>query len=158
MAKPQAFYGGYNEAMGTAAAQHGLPEDGLRGWVLYDDYCGFCRRWVPLFGKTLARRGIGVSPNHLPWVTEALGLKPGERVGDICLLLRDGERLLGADAYRYAMRRIWWAYPMYLFSILPVGRSCFDFGYRTFARNRYRFSRACRLPGADEVKADKAGG
>lgn len=43
------------------------------------------------------------------------------------------------------MRRIWWALPMYVFSVLPGGRQVFDFGYRTFARNRYRVSDKCGL-------------
>lgn len=143
--------------MGDASPQNGLPDDGCRGWVLYDDLCGFCRRWVPFFKKTLTKRGIGIAPNHLPWVLQALELKPGQTPGDICLLLRDGRRLLGADAYRYAMRRIWWAYPLYVLSVLPIGRTCFNLGYRLFAINRYRFSRACGLSGADEPPSDKAG-
>jgi hypothetical protein len=46
------------------------------------------------------------------------------------------------------MRRIWWAYPLYVLSVAPVLSRIFDWGYRTFAAYRYRFSRACRLPGA----------
>ena len=52
---------------------------------------------------------------------------------------------LGADVYRFVMRRLWWAYPLYLLSIVPGGRHLFDWGYRTFARNRLRVSSACRL-------------
>lgn len=135
----------------------GLPDDGRVGWVLYDDKCGFCRKWVPFFKDTLAKRSIGIAPNQSPWALRALGLKPGQTPGDICLLLRDGQTHLGPEAYRYAMRRIWWASPIYLLSVLPVGRWCFDACYRAFARNRYRFSKACGLPGADEIRADKAG-
>jgi len=134
-----------------------LPDDGRQGWVLYDDLCGFCRRWVPFFAKTLASRGIGAAPSQSGWVRVALGLKKGETPGDICLLLRDGTRHMGPEAYRFAMRRIWWAYPFYLVSILPIGRQCFDGTYRLFARNRYRFSKACGLPGADEATEPKAG-
>ncbi len=43
------------------------------------------------------------------------------------------------------MRRIWWAYPLYLLSVAPLLRQAFDWGYRTFAENRYRISGACRL-------------
>jgi predicted DCC family thiol-disulfide oxidoreductase YuxK len=134
-----------------------LPDDGCVGWVLYDDNCGFCRKWVPMFGNTLARRSIGTAPNQRPWALRALGLEPGQTPGDICLLLRDGRRILGADAYRCAMWRIWWAYPLYLLSILPVLHGLFDFVYRAFARNRYRFSKACGLPGAGEGGAQQAG-
>jgi predicted DCC family thiol-disulfide oxidoreductase YuxK len=48
------------------------------------------------------------------------------------------------------MRRIWWAYPLYLISVAPVSRLVFDWGYRTFAANRYRISGACRLKPAPD--------
>ncbi len=134
-----------------------MPADGFSGWVLYDDLCGFCRRWVPMFKKSLAKRRIGVLPSRTEWVGRALGLEPGQTPGDICLLLRDGQTHMGPQAYRYAMRRIWWAYPIYLLSVIPIGRWCFDQGYKTFARNRYRFSKACGLPGADRLSASEGG-
>ena len=115
------------------------------GWVLYDDACGFCRRWVPLWGKVLRRRGLLIVPLQSPWVEERLALRPDELLRDLRLLLFDGRQLVGADVYRYAMRRIWWAYPMYLLSSAPVLRNIFDWGYRTFADNRYRISRGCRI-------------
>jgi len=33
----------------------------------------------------------------------------------------------------------------YLFAIAPLSRQVFDWGYRTFATNRYRISSACHL-------------
>jgi predicted DCC family thiol-disulfide oxidoreductase YuxK len=44
------------------------------------------------------------------------------------------------------MRRIWWSYPLYLLSVTPLLRRLFDWGYRSFADNRYHFSRSCSLP------------
>ncbi len=131
--------------------------ESLRGWVLYDDACGFCRKWVPYWERTLEKRGIGIAPNRSAWVTDALGLKAGETLGDICLLMRDGRRVLGADVYRHVMRRVWWAYPVYLLSVVPLGRWCFNRGYRTFAKNRYRFSKACALPGVDKKDTRESG-
>jgi hypothetical protein len=64
---------------------------------------------------------------------------------DLRLLLADGTHLAGAEVYRYAMRRIWWALPLYVFSILPGCRQLFDSGYRTFARNRHRVSDTCGI-------------
>jgi hypothetical protein len=61
--------------------------------------------------------------------------------------LADGSHIRGADVYRYATRRIWWAWPVYLFSIAPGLRSIFDWGYRTFAANRFRVSSACGFAG-----------
>jgi predicted DCC family thiol-disulfide oxidoreductase YuxK len=107
------------------------------GWVLYDDACGFCRTWVPRFESTLAQRGFETAPLQADWVRERLNLAEDELLADIRLLLPDGSQLRGADVYRYCMRRIWWAWPLWLLSLLPGGRALFDWSYRTFARNRY---------------------
>jgi predicted DCC family thiol-disulfide oxidoreductase YuxK len=118
---------------------------GLRGWVLYDDSCGFCRSWVPFWRNALLRRGFGIAPLQSEWVAMEFKIPQGELVGDLRLLLSDGRRLAGADVYRYVMRRIWWALPLYVFAALPGTRSVFNWGYRTFAANRFRVSRACGL-------------
>lgn len=117
------------------------------GWILYDDSCGFCRRWVPLWRGTFTKRGFEIAPLQSGWVRERLALPEPELMSDLRLLLADGRQIQGADAYRFVMRRIWWAWPVYLFSIVPLGRRVFDWGYRTFAGNRHRFSRACGLGG-----------
>ena len=117
------------------------------GWILYDDSCGFCRRWVPFWENTLRRRGFNIAPLQAEWVTRRLTLKDEDLLVDLRLLLANGEQVQGADVYRYAMRRIWWAYPIYLFSIAPVCNRIFDWGYRTFATHRYEVSRACKLRG-----------
>jgi len=43
------------------------------------------------------------------------------------------------------MRRIWWAYPLYLLSCAPILRQIFDRSYRTFATHRFRISAALGL-------------
>jgi predicted DCC family thiol-disulfide oxidoreductase YuxK len=115
------------------------------GWILYDDSCGFCRRWVPYWRKTLNRRGFEIAPLQDKWVSERLQLKDTELLSDLRLLKPDDTQLIGADVYRYAMRRIWWAWPMYLLAVLPGFRSVFNWGYRTFATNRHRISASCGL-------------
>jgi predicted DCC family thiol-disulfide oxidoreductase YuxK len=119
-----------------------------RGWILYDDSCGVCRRWVPRWGTTLRKRGFETAPLQSEWVAQRLALSAGDLVSDVRLLLADGTQIRGADVYRYAMRRIWWTYPLYLVSITPLLRRVFDRGYRTFADHRHRFSGACGSPGA----------
>ncbi len=116
--------------------------------VLYDDSCGFCRRWIPFWGNTLLRRGIGIAPLQAEWVREQVDEADEELFADLRLFFPDGRSLRGADVYRYVLQRIWWAYPLFIFAILPAGRQLFDWGYRTFARNRFRISRACRLRGS----------
>jgi predicted DCC family thiol-disulfide oxidoreductase YuxK len=117
-------------------------------WVLYDDHCGFCRRWVPFWKNTLARRGIGIAPLQSEWALVRLGLSPDEASQDLRLIDDLGRRWQGADVYRYAMRRIGWARPLAVLVDLPLFREAFDWGDRTFARNRYRVSKACGLHGS----------
>ena len=118
----------------------------MRGWVLYDDSCGFCRRWVPFWRGTLERRGYSIAPLQSEWVREKLGLSDEELVEDLRLLSPNGRVTRGADVYREVLRRIWWAWPLYLLSVTPGPRSLFDGGYLAFARNRHRISRTCGLP------------
>lgn len=117
----------------------------VRGWILYDDSCGFCRRWVPFWRGTLAQRQFSIAPLQSQWVQEQLGVPQGDLLFDLRLLLADGRQVRGADVYRYVMKRIWWAYPLYLLSIAPILRNVFDWAYRTFANNRYRISHSCGL-------------
>jgi predicted DCC family thiol-disulfide oxidoreductase YuxK len=116
------------------------------GWILYDDACGICRRWVPFWQRTLSNRGFSIAPLQTDWVRAELGLDGADLTQDLRLLLADGGQIQGADVYRHVMRAIWWAYPLYVLSTLPILRTVFDWGYRTFAENRHRISDACRLP------------
>ena len=118
------------------------------GWILYDDSCGFCRRWVPFWEKELCRRGFSIAPLQADWVRERLGIDEAHLLDDIRLLLADGSHLAGAEVYRFAMRRIGWAWPLYALSRIPGLRQLFDLAYRKFARNRHRISASCGLPGA----------
>jgi predicted DCC family thiol-disulfide oxidoreductase YuxK len=118
-------------------------------WVLYDGVCGFCSRWVPFWKGTLAKRGIGIATLQEPWVVERLeakGVATENLLDDLRILVAgSGDVIPGADAYRWAFRRIWWAWPFWALSVTPGLRHLFDSGYRAFAENRYRVSKACRL-------------
>jgi acetyl esterase len=131
-----------------------MPDDDstTKGWVLYDGDCGFCSRWVPFWGQTLARRGFRIVPLQAEWVAEKFALSQDKLTADLRLLLASGESRTGAEAYRYLMRRIWWATPLYLLSRLPLLRNLFDGAYRAFADNRYWISRTCHLPVRKESK------
>ena len=115
------------------------------GWLLYDGSCGVCRTWVPLWKDTLAKIGLDIAPLQSSWVVEAVRLSENELQTDILLLFKDRQLVRGPEVYRFVMKRIWWAMPFYLLSILPGIRQIFDYTYRTFARNRFRISSACRL-------------
>ena len=117
------------------------------GWVLFDGSCGFCRTWVTYWSETLRKHGFEIAPLQEPWVRARLASADEEDLlRDLRVLLVSGSELRGADAYRYVMRCIWWAYPCYLLSVTPLLRQLFDWAYRAFADNRYHFSRACELP------------
>jgi hypothetical protein len=79
-------------------------------------------------------------------VQERISLATNELTSDIRLLLPNGSLISGPEVYRYVMRRIWWAYPLYLLSEVPGLRQIFDWSYRTFARHRLRISSTCGLP------------
>ena len=85
-------------------------------WVLYDGACGFCSRWVPFWKGTLAKRGIGIASLQEPWIVERLeakGVATANLLDDLRILVAgSGDVIPGADAYRWAFRRIWWATPL----------------------------------------------
>ncbi len=124
----------------------------VKGWVLYDGDCGFCSRWVPFWERTLAKRGFRIAPLQADWVADKFKFIEDELTADFRLLLADGEKIAGADVYRYLMRRIWWAKPLWFLSTLPILRGLFDAGYRAFADNRYWISRACHMPTRHDSK------
>ncbi len=116
-----------------------------KGWILYDDSCGICRRWVPFWENALLKRGFAIAPLQADWVRQKLQVDDHDLLQDLRLLLADGGQIHGAEVYRYAMKRIWWAYPLYLFSITPICRNIFNRGYKTFAAHRHQISGACRI-------------
>ncbi len=120
--------------------------DPPRGWLLYDASCGICGSLVLRWETILRKAGYGIAPLQADWVSRLFHMREAELVQDVRLLLPDGTRLQGADVYRSAMRHIWWAYPLYLLSVLPVARTLFNWAYRTFASHRHSLSRSCSLP------------
>jgi hypothetical protein len=93
----------------------------------------------------LRKRGFEIATLQADWVRQKLQLNENDLLQDLRLLLANGEQIQGADTYRYAMKRIWWAYPIYLFSIAPLGKNIFDWSYRKLATHRQQISRACKL-------------
>jgi hypothetical protein len=102
---------------------------------------------VPFWKNMLQKRGFEIAPLQTGWVREKLRLDENDLLQNLRLLLADGRQIQGAHTYRYAMKRIWWAYPVYLYSIAPLGRNMFDWSYRKSAINRHQISRVCKMPG-----------
>jgi predicted DCC family thiol-disulfide oxidoreductase YuxK len=116
------------------------------GWVLFDGGCGICSRSAHFWAPTLRRLGLEIAPLQSDWVQERISLATDELTSDIRLLLPNGSLISGPEVYRYVMRRVWWAYPLYLLSEVPGLRQIFDWSYRAFARHRLRISSTCGLP------------
>jgi predicted DCC family thiol-disulfide oxidoreductase YuxK len=116
------------------------------GWILYDSDCGVCSRIALKFRAVFARLGLAIAPLQSSWVEKRTGLPQDVLLTDLRLLHCDGRLTSGADVYRYVMRRLWWAYPLYIVSVLPGLDRVFDSSYRSFARNRKRISASCGLP------------
>jgi predicted DCC family thiol-disulfide oxidoreductase YuxK len=116
-----------------------------KGWLLYDGSCGVCSRGVAFWRPVLERHGIGIAPLQSEWVHHQLGKSEEELLTDVRLLLVDGREIVGADTYRYILRQIWWALPLYILSQIPGVKQLFNWGYRQFADRRYRISRLCAI-------------
>lgn len=79
------------------------------------------------------------------WVKEKLKLDDDEVNRDIVLLFNNGETLIGADAYIFGMKTIWWSMPVGYLLNLPGFKQITWLFYRLFNRNRFLVSKVCRL-------------
>src|SRR5258706_15733321 len=96
---------------GGCSLKNKLNIDGPAGWVLYDGMCGFCSWWIPFWKKTINKTGYNIAPLQAGWVKEKLNV-PEELVNkDIVLMFADGKKLVGADAYIFGMKKVWWSAP-----------------------------------------------
>ncbi len=118
----------------------------IAGWILFDDTCGICRRIATLTSTVLRRRGFVVDRLQSGWVGPYFGMSQQDLVKDIRLVRSGGTNVEGADVYRFVMKRIWWAVPLYYLSVVPCFKTIFDMSYRMFADHRHLFSRSCAAP------------
>src|SRR5258705_7210552 len=84
---------------------HGLPRRAIEtmkqstarqqvlGWILYDDSCGFCWRWIPFWESAVQRRGFSIAPLQADWVRAKLELDESELLHNLRLLLADGSQI-----------------------------------------------------------------
>jgi predicted DCC family thiol-disulfide oxidoreductase YuxK len=75
------------------------------GWILYDDSCGLCRRWIPFWEGALQRRGFSIAPLQADWVRTKLQLSESELLHDLRLLLADGSQIIGRNSSRSSKPR-----------------------------------------------------
>lgn len=122
-----------------------IKSDNPKGWVLYDGYCGFCSWWIPFWKKTINRTGYDIAALQEKWVREKLKLPEELHNKDIVLLFADGKKLIGADAYIFGMKKVWWSAPAGYLLWLPGFRHATWLFYKIFNRNRFLVSKICRL-------------
>ena len=117
----------------------------IKGWVLYDGACGFCTWWIPFWKKTINKTGYDIAPLQAKWVRQKLNLPDEMSNKDIVLLKRDGTKIIGADAYIFGMKTVWWSSPLgYMLGLSGFKQLTWIF-YKWFNRNRFLVSRVCRL-------------
>ena len=105
-------------------------------WVLYDGDCPMCIKWAGRFASSLRRRRFDLAPLQTPWVRTRLGLRESELPSEMLLLSSAGGVLRGADAIVFLARRIWWAWPFYVFASLPGVMHVLRSMYRHVASHR----------------------
>jgi hypothetical protein len=108
----------------------------LRGWILYDGECRFCRSLARRFGKTFDRRGFRFTP-----------FQSGPRPSEMRVRTTDDRDFGGADAVVFLSRFVWWATPLFFLSKLPGARSFLHRLYREIATRRSCDNGICQLPG-----------
>jgi len=119
----------------------------IRGWILYDGRCPFCRHSVRRCGGIAVKRGYRLMPLQRSWVKAKLAAQPGTTADAMLLLLPDGTFLEGVDAYLQLCRRIWWAWPFGWIGAIPGIYWLLGRAYAWVARNRLGISRRCGLDG-----------
>jgi predicted DCC family thiol-disulfide oxidoreductase YuxK len=114
-------------------------------WVLFDGDCQFCRRWARRMDPHLTPRGFLFLPLQLPWVRAHFNLPEDELLGEMRVLMRDGEKFGGADAILHLARYIWWTRALVPLARIPGVRPLLRAVYRFIAARRQCLSGACSL-------------
>jgi predicted DCC family thiol-disulfide oxidoreductase YuxK len=128
-----------------------------KGWVLFDAQCQFCSAFAQRLGPLLRRHGFALAPLQTPWVKEKLKLSDEDLLSEMRLLTCKGEIYGGADALIAIARQIWWAWPLYLLSRIPLVKPALATAYRWIARRRNCVTRYCRAGDTPPAKGGHKG-
>jgi alginate O-acetyltransferase complex protein AlgI len=116
-----------------------------RGILFYDAACGVCRGGMERFGERLRRRGFRLMPLQSPQANELTGRPTETLMEEAHLLTPRGHVLRGIDTVLYIAAASPITRPLVWLARLPGVMPLLQWGYRLFARNRYRVSAACGL-------------
>lgn len=120
--------------------------------VYFDGYCNLCNAWV----DRILRKERGAKFYFAPLTGRNAEHTLPERFRGPeldAIVLQEGRTFLsGPEAALRILRFLAWPYrPLYLLRFLPRGSK--EWGYRTIARNRYRWfgkREECRVPTPEE--------
>jgi predicted DCC family thiol-disulfide oxidoreductase YuxK len=127
-------------------------DEAAPGWVFYDSDCPLCTRTLKRFAPMLRRHHFNFAPLQAAWVQKRLGLKPGEPLVEMKLLVEDEAIYGGVDALAQMARRIWWAWPLFALTRIPLTAILWRGMYQRIAANRNCIGGACQLPKQNRVK------
>lgn len=132
----------------------------LRGWVLYDASCPFCRDLLARAQNTLQAGGFRPEPLQSSWVRDHLNLPEDQLLAEMRVLTRKGRILGGADALVYvanelgARRRPGWAWLLVIISKLPHSMPILRFAYSWIAARRHCLQGMCSVNGPKITKKE----
>jgi predicted DCC family thiol-disulfide oxidoreductase YuxK len=122
-----------------------ITDNKVKGWILFDATCSLCSASARFVSPTLDRHGFALAPLQSPWVRARLGLSDKEPPAEMRVLLANGDAPGGADAILEIARRIWWAWPLFIFAKLPGVKPMLRAVYRIIAANRNCINGACKI-------------
>ena len=108
----------------------------FRGWIFFDQDCGFCRRLAFRFESTFAKRGFHFEPLQREWVRKRLHLAPERVLEEMRVLTATGQVFGGADAVILLARKLWWAAPFASIARFKPIHALLDHAYRWVAAHR----------------------
>lgn len=115
---------------------NGTATSPVRGRVLYDGDCTFCRRWVARFEPFLRRRGFAL---------ETLQAAGGS-LEELRCELADGRSFGGADALLAIAEQVWWGRPLAWLGRRRWLRPGLRAAYRWVAARRHCRAARCDVP------------
>jgi predicted DCC family thiol-disulfide oxidoreductase YuxK len=124
-----------------------------RAWALYDGECPICIELARWGRGPLKRRGVEFAHLQTPWVVDRLGISKDDPLRELIVIPNSGAPLGGVDAIVYLIRRIWWAWPLWIAAKLPLINRLLWAGYRWIAARRHCLTGTCSAPRA--ASADK---
>ena len=133
-----------------SAIETGLPTPADRpnaDTVIYDGKCGFCQHQMGKLDRWDKDGQLAYVSLHDPQVAERLPeLSKDDLMREICLVSKAGQRIHGADAFKYIARQLRAPWPVSLAMRIPLSMPVWRFLYRQFARQRHRLSQryACK--------------